>query len=234
MRYGWNSSGPYTVRTWQGTRAAIATQYATVLTTTAVAEVRQGIGCDTLEATYSEASSGGGNPATDITDNWEFSAGVVEKDLLEADISVINNLTAAELTALRHVITNPPQTPAEEPALGAGANSVYLLIRNGVRSVRTNAPKLRHTLTVGSAYAVKASMAKVGLILTTTTLQNDEMLPGDILFSLPSLTYGGTRALVYGWFKMHPTIRVAARQKTQIEQEWEYGLWSTVLYGSAV
>jgi hypothetical protein len=41
-----------------------------------------------------------------------------------------------------------------------------------------------------------------------------------------------TTALAYGWLKMHPSVRVAAYQKNQMEQEWHYGLWSIYLYGN--
>lgn len=234
QRYGWDSSGPYLIRSWHGTRVAIAAQYSLCVADGAFAEVKQGIALDSLEARYA-IPAGSGNPTTDIVDNWEFSAGVVEKDFLEADISAINSLDDADRTQLRNLIVNPPATSDATPAWESqdGAD-LYALVKRGLRSVRVNHPILRHTLTVGSSYAVKASMANVGQLLSTAKVIHDELLPTDILFNLPATVYAGSDRLVYAWFKMHPTVRVASRSKTQIEQEWEYGLWPTVLLGNAL
>ncbi len=165
-------------------------------------------------------------------DTWEFFAGEVEKDLFEADVAAINNITDDERRKVRDGIQNP--TPGLSPALTSpAAISLYVLMLNGLRAVRVSVPTLRHTQTASTNYSVPNSLANVGRIISTATLRTQESIRADISLNLPNLTSART-GLSYGWFKKHPTIRAAARQKIQIEQEWEYGLWdvSIPLYGA--
>ena len=223
QRYGWDESGPYLVRTWHGTRAEIVAQYVICIAAGATGEVKQGIGTDILEARYSEPTTGPGSPET-VINTWEFFANVIEKDVLQADLATINAISDADRNTIQKWTD-----PDNEPSLSGTAQTVYRLMSKGVKSVRVNQPVLRHTQTVGDSYSVKASLTNVGKVYTTAQLQSAEDLPSDVLFNLPSDTSNHT-GMVYGWLKMHPTVRLAARQKTQIEQEWEYGLYSTTLY----
>ena len=229
LRYGFGESGLYVVRTWQGTRAAIEAVRDSSAMFGAVYEVKQGIGVDTLEARYAAPTSGGGGEAP--VDSWEFHASVVEKDFLEADLATLNSLTAADRTQLLHLIVNPPATPAEVPAWDGLGADLYGYVQNGLRSVRVNAPTLRHTQTVSSFWTVKAALTHVGKILSTGTLASFESIPGEVLFNLPTDVSKRTN-MAYGWYKFHPTVRVAAGQKMQIVLEYEYGLWATLLYNT--
>jgi hypothetical protein len=96
---------------------------------------------------------------------------------------------------------------------------------------------LRHTQTVNAQYAIKASLTNVGKVLSTATLQNDESIPNGLLFNLPAFSlppqYVETSGdLKYGWYKDFPTVRQIAGMKWNIEQEWQYGLYSVKLYGT--
>jgi len=85
-------------------------------------------------------------------------------------------------------------------------------------------PTLRHTQTVSNSWTIPASFTNVGRIISRASMISLEAIPTDILFQLPNdiSTRTTQPALVYGYRKKHPTVRTAALQKTQIEQEWAY------------
>ena len=227
-RFGWDTSGPYCIRTWKGTASAISTQYDTCAAAGALVEVENGYGTSTLRARYAVTITGGTEAPVDA---WEFFASHAEKDILEADLPAINALTNQEKSDIREAIANPASDIWGD--FSDEQLAVYGLMVSGVKAVRVMAPVLRHTQTVSNIFTVKAALTDVGKILSSGTLATFESIPSSVLFNLPYDTSSRTApALAYGWMKMHPTIRMAARQKMQIELEYEYGLWSTLLYGS--
>jgi len=231
IEYGLDDNGQFTIRRYRGTRSQIATQYSVCVAAGAHCTVKQGIGVDELEARYSHSPDGSGN-TDDLVDDWEFFANVVEKDILEADIAAVSGISEEEKAKIRNAIQNPPEDSS--PALtDEDAIDIYQLMLKGQRSIRVNAPVLRHTLTVSNSYTIKAALTNVGKVISSATLASQESLPVDVLFNLPN-DISTDSLLQYGWFKMHPTIRMSARQRAQIEQQWEYGLWPIVVYGAAL
>ncbi|MCX6924988.1 MAG: hypothetical protein NT154_17500 [Verrucomicrobia bacterium] len=238
QKFGWDANGPYCVRTWRGTAAAIASQYNVCVGAGATADVAAGYGVHTLTARYALAIGGTG-PNEVPVESWEFFASHVEKDLLEADNATINSISELNRSIIHKLLTDPSQV-AEDPDGGgyfdddgsaAAALSVYKLMNGGMKSVRVMAPALRHTQTVSNQYTLKAALTNVGAIISTATLKTSENVPTGVLFNLPAKVSVKT-GYAWAWMKMHPTIRCAARQKMQIEQEWEYGLWTTLIYGN--
>ena len=157
-----------------------------------------------------------------------------EKDVLEADNSIINGLSETEKRQIRTIIQDPSAgTPA--PLGGTNANKIYQLMLTGLRAIRVNAPTLRHTQTVSNNWTVKASFANVSKLISTASLISTEAVPSAILFNLPN--DASVRAgFQYAWMKNHPTVRASAFQKMQIEQEWQYGLWPVdpLILGSVI
>jgi hypothetical protein len=183
----------------------------------------------------SQAVAGG---ATEVpVDSWEFFANHCEKDVLEADNSPVDSISLANKTRIRNFILNPSgpdgyvvtEDSFEDDGTETLPFDLYKQMQAGVRSIVVNAPTLRHTQTVSNVYTVKATLTNVGKIISSATLTILEDLPFGVLFNLP--TDVSTRYKQhYGWMKVHPTVRCAARFKMQIEQEWQYGLWSELLY----
>lgn len=232
VEFGRDTSGPYVIRRWRGTHAAIYSKYNECVLGGGVSSVKEGYGVHELTARFAiQQDTGDGTTETPIN-NWEFFASHVEKDILEADIPAIESLSANDKTKLRNLMQNPPATSADIPSFDSGnATTLYGLIRNGLRSIRVNAPALRHTQTVSNQYTVRAALTNVGKILSSSTLATVEAIPTSVLFNMPADS-SNRAGLAYGWMKLHPTVRVSAKQKLQIEQEWEYGLWPTIIYGT--
>jgi hypothetical protein len=230
---GKTESGSYTTYVWEGTKQSILGQIAVV---------------DALGGTWDYQDSPtlakcrltariplnvvSGDPTTDVVDDWEYFSHDSEVDILKADIASVNSITDTDKSLIRKAIQAPPGGPS--PAVSSGsASDIYLLMLTGVREMRISQPILRHTKTVTRAYQVKAARTNVKKIISTANIGTLEGIPAAVLFQLP--TDVSTRdGLVYGWYKKEPSVRLAARQKIRIEQEWEYGLWSTLLYGAAI
>lgn len=163
---------------------------------------------------------------------WEYFANEVEKDIMEADITAVNavNGTASE-KLLRKYIQGTDLTDSEVSSLSASAALLYADIKAGVRSIRVAVPTLKVSKFVSYTYQVKASIAGAGSVITTATLQSSESIPDSILFNLPAYTTSKPNR-AYGWYKKFPNVQTVGKNGFTVSQEWEYGLWSTTLYGS--
>jgi len=230
VEYGEDSSGPYTIVRAQGTRNEIKQLIAQLRQQHAQWSIKEGYSgaADVLEARIPAPAISITEPEIPVND-WELFNQGAEKDILEADVSIINSLTANEKDGLSQYMSDPgpDTTPARTP--GSDYDRLFDQIQAGLRSVEIVAPVLRHTQTVSANWTVKAALTNVGRLLSTATLESSEGVPVDVLFELPSGTT--TRPdMAYAWKKEFPTVRVSANNKRQIEQEFKYGLWSTLLY----
>jgi hypothetical protein len=163
-----------------------------------------------------------------VAASW-FDTPVNPTDLVDSEGSPDPNRTPGALTDA----SGQPVAPAANPS---GCYSVLCLMLRGVRSHPVLAPCLRHTQTANSQYAIQASLTNVSKVLSTATLQSNEGVPSGLLFNLPTFSappqyVESAGDLQYGWYKDFPTVRQIAGMKWNIEQEWQYGLYSVKLYG---
>lgn len=242
IRFGYNDSGPYTIRSWRGDFAAISQLVPQLNAAGGLWEIKDTHTHTNVELECRFASEPGQNPDVEVpVDEWEFFAQKIEKDILESDIALVSNLSNQDKQNIRNAIQDPGslqdfQNPTFEQT--TEGTLVYSLMVAGVKSVRVNAPTLRHTMTVSNSYPVKATLDRVGKIIPTASMASLEGIPASVLFILPDDTstringegnYTGP-TLRYGWYKNHPTVRGGPYHKSQIEQEWEYGLWPVDIY----
>ena len=179
---------------------------------------------------FDSAGDPGGGGTETPTLVWEYFANRIEIDMLEADIAGINTISESDKRTIREHINNPKE--GESPSVTGNALIAYRLMLDGVRSAMVNWPTLKVSKLVSSTYAVQASQTNVGRIITTASLTATESIPTR-LFALPNDTTTKTDR-VYGWLKSFPNIQQAAGGRWNIAQEWQYGLWATLLYGAAV
>ncbi len=216
-----------TIRSFRGPKAAI------------IAMIQQAgaEGCDfTVEEIGPDAvitmTFSNADPNEQPKDTWELIPSMVEKDILDADVAIVSGLTDRERSTIRKFIQNPPEN--QDPALDPNGNAmiIYNLMQGGLRSVRVYAPVLRRTRTAPNSYAVAQSLLHVGRILSNATVA-DEGVPSNFLvpFNGPPFNLVSTKPFfTYGWLKLPPTLQQVAGSRTQIAQEWEFGLWSTDIY----
>lgn len=190
------------------------------------------------------------DPRTDLVVKWEFFAQRVEKDLLSARVenpTSIALLSSNQVQEIRQLLLDPPDGTLKPFPIatdfqksgetnGALALSIYALMQQGVTAFPVEQPILRRTWTTSNQYGTQYALINTGRILSSATLAATENLPGALLFNIPNFSWidpnPNAPSLAYGWYKRFPTIQQVALLKWNIVQEWEYGLWATLLWGA--
>jgi hypothetical protein len=175
---------------------------------------------------------------------WEFTSNKIIKDLLTANLSVINTLNVGEVGAIREAILNTPNlvpvvgqpwsSAAGSPNVTTnGANIFYLMVA-GETGVQIFAPTLRSTVTTSNIYFVSQSFNNTGRLLLNSSIIG--LLPPTLAVSLSGIggTWTNSNGLVfnYGWMVDAPNVISAAFTKTQVIQEYQWGLWPQIVYGT--
>lgn len=237
--WDWSPLAGYTSRrSYEGTSAsALATLEAELKAGGWSYSVKNTPGKWTLSATIggdNGNNGGGNNPLEPLADVWEMSANVIEKDLLESDISIMD-ISSADLKTIK----DWQGGAISRPTLSGNAGSIVVLLDNNVKSVRVFQPTLRHTKIVSSSYAIKQSYTNIGKIISTSSIGSLEGVPNTLIFSLPppstsKRTGAAGLELKYGWYKKPPTVLEQAGGNWQIVLEYEWGWWSTLIYGQPI
>jgi len=252
------SGGPLkpgiTVRSWKGPKAAVLAMLQDPSLLAWDWSIEETGPNATLTA-QSNTLPGGDETGTVLTDVWELRSGEVEKDLLETDIDEINQMSPSLKQKIRGLIDSRDEsvvtTATFDALVPAGANhtavvsaayEIYYLMTRGMRAVRVYAPVLTRRLTVSSKYTVAVSLNNVGKILKSSTLVqtagNGESVPTTFLIQLngPPFTNVPFDAshYSYGWFKKPPTQTASGGGRTELTQEFEFGLWAKFPYGAAI
>ncbi len=162
-------------------------------------------------------------------DTWDLHSATTEKDILEADIALVNSITSDEKRLMREAIANP--TPGSDPALTTpNAIDLYLLMLNGLRTWRVPTPTFTRTRTFSAAYNGAPSQANLTKIFSNDTLFSAEDIPSNLI-SLPASGPSTRDGLVYGWYKASAAVHPVAHGMVQATTVYDYGLWPTLLYG---
>lgn len=229
------NAGWQTVRTFKGDQSSIEALAESFAATGYDVTLTQGPGdAWQLEATTGTNTEGG---VETPVDTWELMANEVEKDILTADVSGINAMDAADYTALRAKLDGT-STVTAEPTWATSPSTVpsglWKIISAGTKAVNVYAPTLRHTKTVSRSYEIPASFVGYGQVFSSARLISDESPPTSIASQFPTSSYvtknGYTNGFYYGWLKGFPTIQTSAYGKTQLVQDWRFGLWAVVCY----
>ena len=119
------------------------------------------------------------------------------------------------------------------------ALALYQLMTQGVRSFPVEQPILRRTMVTSQNYQVAMALTNIRKIISTSSLVSLENVSTDSLFYDPTSgqlllpeDVSPTPALAYGWYKGFPTVQEIALLKFSIVQEWKYGLWATLIWGT--
>ena len=244
------SGGPLkpgiTVRSWKGPKAAVLAMLQDPSLLAWDWSIEETGPNATLTA-QSNTLPGGDETGTVLTDVWELRSAEVEKDLLEADIAVINSVPAAMKQKIRHLIDTRDESTVTVATFGAAgepantAFAIYNLMVKGVKAIRVYAPILTRRVTVSSKYSTAVPVTNVGRILKSSTMVtsagNGESVPDTFLIPLNSAPFTNTpadTAFAYGWLKGYPVLVASAGGRTELTQEFQFGLWSTLLYGAAL
>lgn len=241
-KYGVNDSGPFQRFTYRGPRAevaALAPQFNLEGWTWEV--THEAAGLATLEA--ASGFYGGTNPTNEEPENiWELDAAETEKALTEADFpfSSLLAISKANKDRIQDALRKPEDfintSPAFSGADAASANTLYLLMKEGVQSFPVESTVLRHTQIVSNRYTVQASYLNCNRIISTASMSSLEGVPGDLLFVLPpeptpTQFIETPGDLQYGWRKQRPSVTRLSKFKWRISQAWQFNLWALKIYG---
>jgi hypothetical protein len=249
-RYSGGPTKPdQTIRTWRGPKAAAKAMIKLCRMNLWDWELEESGPNATVTATMSNIDGSNQTPEVPV-DNWELVPGEVEKDLLEADIAAANLVNDTDKKTLRNLIAQPPSlgtkidnawalttfTGTNEEK--AAAFEMYQVILKGQRSVKMFAPVLRRTRTVSNQYAVREANTNSGRLIKTSSLESVEQVPASFLISFGQPPFSKVPLdqvrYTYAWFKHPPTLQVAANNRIQITQQWEFGLWSILIYDDPI
>jgi hypothetical protein len=252
--WGRTEQGDFFTAIFEGTKEEVKQAAYQCLLAGAQYTVTESYGKSRLEARFSYNPALGGGTVEQPIDQWEFFAAEAEKDLLDAKVesNIIGTLTDAARRMIYNAVhfvsdtsDQPDPAAATNPANAtywakitntterANAQTIYNLMKDGVRSFPVDVPTLRHTQTVSNRWAIKVSLTNVRKIISTGSLISLEAIPSAILFNLPNdaSTFSDKK---YGWRKKFPNVQQVANLKFQLVQEWQYGLWPTVLFGNPI
>lgn len=124
-------------------------------------------------------------------------------------------------------------TAAQAVLSGNALLTFNLVIKSNLEYWTVYQPVLIKTRTASSAYAFAVSYANCGRIISSGFLANEAELGGILRFTLPDLVSSDAR-FVYGWLKHFPSYAPGPNNRYVLTQEYEYGAWSTLLYGALV
>ena len=245
LQYGKNDSGNYTILTYESADKEAIGAMVSMLTATGGAnyEVTESFGKSRLTI-HTPYTLFGLDPRTDRVELWEFFAQHAEKDLLEASVEsqIISTLSTLNIQTIRLYLQSPPNVKDGDPDVDlssftdgnpANALEVYQLMLAGVRSYPIEQPVIRHTITTSNRYSINRSLANVRAILSTQSLLAFNNIPNALLFNIPN-DVSNNPSFAYGWRQLFPTAQQVALLKWQIVQEWQYGLWATLIWGQPI
>ena len=187
------------------------------------------------------------DPNAPLIDSWELVPNLVEKDLLESDSATLLAISASNMVILKNLISgsgpdqwtgDPTTTFNNNPSADYSATvKIWSLFQAGFKTVRVLAPTLRHTRIMRRDFTVQQAYDKIGRVFTTSSLKTYEQVPAQVLFDLPNNSdpsrYDGL-VMHYGWLKKPCSIQQVSAGQWQIQQEYDWGLWSEDVYGTTV
>ena len=186
---------------------------------------------ESVAGSYGGGSNGTveNDPNAPLIDKWEISGNAKQIDLMSADITIVNALTAAD----RITIDEYGKGTIAYADLSSASQEIVKLQTAGFGSVTVFPPVLRHTKLTRNDFTVRQSKTNVGKIYTTAQMYSIEGVPATLLVDLPSdsnPSRGDSISVAYGWLKKFPTIEQVADGEWNIVQEYDYDLWPTGVF----
>jgi hypothetical protein len=218
-------SGKFIQKYWRGTLDAInATEAELIPLNVYYTKDPEGGGVWGLTARFSSVTEEGTEEVPVREERLRFN--IVQRSIYShPDFS---SLTTEQVEAVRSAIGDVNGATFSAPL----QQTLYDLLLNGVDSWTVYQPTVVVTDTAGATYAWNVGFASYGKVFGTTAMIADAALASGWKSNLPEDTLSQA-GLIYGWLKKPPEIVTVAGNKTQLVQEYEYGLWSDVLYDPA-
>jgi hypothetical protein len=233
VEYGFDrQTGSFEQVTWEGTHDAlqgilpdIGIPDSYLLSPTGTAKWR-------LTARYSGASTGEGG-TTEVPIHEER----LRFNQIQKSIFAVPAFVSVDDEIKRYIEGNADE-PDDDGALRnyvelvdpALALTLWDLVSAGVKEQTIYQPVVVVTDTASANYAWNVGFTNYGRIFSTASMISDADLGASWQGNLPDET-SSTSGFEFGWLKSPPEIVNAGSTRSQLVQEYTYGLWATVMYG---
>lgn len=220
---GWDrQSGPFLQKVWRGTKTAIYGTAAELVGADNYIIEPEGNGVFTLTARWSNNTSEGGSETPVREERLRFN----EVQMPIERSPEFSALTSYQIDVVRKRFEEQPE---ETNSSLLPLQQVLLdLKRNGINSYNVYQPTVIVTDTASASYPWNIGFTNYGYTFDTPNMILDAALTSGWKNNLPNDTYSGS-GFLYGWLKKPPEIVTVAGNKTQLVQEYVYGLWATAV-----
>lgn len=222
-------SGPFLQKTWRGTRAAI---YATASEIGLSADNwtidPEGNGVYTLTARFSNNTTEGTAEVPVREERLRFNE--VQRPIYSSP--AYSSLSREQISEVRRAVEDRRITVftgnVEEATLMIALFNIAIVID----SYNIYQPTIIVTDTASAGYAWNIGFANYGYTYSTANMIADAALTSGWKANLPA-DVSTLDGFIYGWLKKPPEIVTVAGNKTQLIQEYVYGLWAEAVLPQA-
>lgn len=223
-------SGKFVQITWEGTQDAIAGNVANIGNPDSYLMGPTGAGSVwQLVARYGNTEVEGGGSEVPVREErlrWN----IVTKSIFQSPRFALSD---EEISILRKVIDdNRKFSDLEISQISEDGLVLFAMAKRGVESIYVNQPVVVVTDTASAEYAWDIGFDNVGKIFDTQDMIADAELVSGWKANLPN-EGAPNEFFLYGWHKKPPEITTAGVNRTQLVQEYEYGLWHVAQYDAA-
>jgi len=141
-----------------------------------------------------------------------------------------NNISDQELRDIQKFIDNPDSDILPEDFLSDDAYYLYSLALRGVTSRPVEQPWLIKTVTQLNTRSFLLSFTNVGRIFSTASVIADAGVANVLRFGLPA-DVSNRIGFEFGWLKHGAEVEPGPGNLHVATQSYEYGFWSTFLFG---
>lgn len=215
-------SGKFVQKMWRGTEDAISSVEATLVGADHYTKDPEGSGIWTLTARWSAFTDEGTVETPVQEERLRFN--IIQKSLYAHPSFA--SLTNDQLAAVRKAVNETTEGASFTVPL---QQSLYDLLISGIENFNVYQPVVVVTDTASADYPWNIGFQDYGTIFTTAAMIADADLGSGWAGNLPA-SGAGPGGLTYGWLKKPPEIVTTGGNKSQLVQEYEFGLWSDTLY----
>lgn len=226
-------SGQFVQKTWEGTQDAVAGGLATIGNPDSYLMSPTGAGAKwQLVARYGQNTEEGGSEVPTTEERLRFNR--ISKSIFASPrYAAVAEETKRFIEAnANDDDVNGTKRQYVEDTGDADALLLWDLVSSGVKEEIVYQPVVIVTDTASADFPWTIGFNDYGKIFTTAGMIADADLNSGWASNLPAET-SPDAGFVFGWLKSPPEIVTAGGNRSQLVQEYEYGLWSLALYDEA-
>lgn len=254
VSYSHDSNGDTTTWTYQGAFNDMATQYDIFRFYKWNADLQQDdAGVWNLTVNFPFDARNGADPSSEVPSiNWDLIYETENKSILDVDNATVNLVTSISAKAIsdaikegkEEIVTNRLNLLASTGKITQDNKNASLVLyhhmKAGVKTIPIDVPILQKSAVTSNNWQINWSQANRGRIYSTNSLISSEQIDQRLLSTLQQFqdvyTPNGSAdkfiPKAYGWKKGSPKTSLGSNNRNQVSQQWTYGLWPTVFFGT--